>query len=399
MGKKKPSKPNFGNYVVLNGQKLRLKEHPTDFSVQASNETLEQDERTYQGVARLSGGMSRARAKDPTDRDSLMDGVRRDTVAHHIYMVNGTNEEIVIDENIILTLRHEGTGQLEKIMDAFRLEYVRPMGNAHVLRVTTATGQNPIKTANEIAERDEVESCSPDIMQQIQYHQNAVLFDRQWYLTADLISHPSVRTNASSEVPEAWMNTTGSPEIVVAVVDDGFDLSHPAFGGTRIHPDAKTFVSGDTSPEPESRDFHGTPVASISVGSHSNGAMRGIAPRCTFLPVQIPFGQSERFVSSTSMLDVFEFVSDRADVVNCSFGFSPSSFQRFTQAFRAAVSQLTQTGGRRSKGLVMVFSAGNDDAPTFLSANDNVNGVRFLGARDPFTGQFAISEIDRKSVV
>lgn len=398
MGKMNPSKPDFGNYVVLNGQKIKLKEHPTDFSVQASNETLDEDERTYQGVARLSPGMSRARAKDPKDRDSLMDGVRRDTVAHHIYMVDGTNEEIVIDEDIIITLRHEGIGELEKIMDDFRLKYVRPMANAHVLRVTTATGQNPIKTANEIAERAEVESCSPDIMQQIRYHQNAVLFDRQWYLTADLISHPSVRTNASSEVPEAWMNTTGSPEIVVAVIDDGFDLSHPVFGGTRIHPDATTFVSGDTSPEPESGDYHGTPVASISVGSHSNGAMRGIAPECTLLPVQIPFGPGESFVSGTSMLDVFEFVSDRADVVNCSFGTSPSSFPLLHPAFRDAVTQLTQTGGRRRKGLVMVFSAGNDDAPTFLSANDNVNGVRFL-ERDLFTGQPTITEISANRTV
>ena len=121
--------------------------------------------------------------------------------------------------------------------------------------------------------------------------------------------------------------------------------------------------------------------------------MRGIAPDCTFLPVQIPFGSNESFVSGSSMLDVFEFVSDRADVVNCSFGFPPSSFQRFPRAFRDAMSELTRTGGRRGRGLVIVFSAGNDDAPTFLTANDNINGVRFLGPRDPFTGQFTVRRV------
>ena len=394
MAKKKAAqKPDFGNYIVLNGRKLQLKEHETDFSVQATRKKLQDDDREYMGVAALSSVMSRARGKDPRDRDSLMDSVREETVAHHIYTVEETDEEIVIDETIILTLRQEGTGELEKIMDEFSLEYVRPMANAHVLRVTTATGQNPIKTANRIAQRAEVESCSPDLMQQIRYHQAPVLFPRQWYLTADLMTHPSVRTNASSQVPEAWAVTTGSPDIVIAVIDDGFDTGHPAFSGTRVHPDARSFVRGDTSEDPETGDFHGTPVASIAVGSHRNQAMRGIAPGCTFLPIQIPFGRDESFVSSTTMLGVFEFVSARADVVNCSFGFSPSTFQRFPSPFRMSMTQLTQTGGRRGTGIVIVFSAGNDDAPTFLAASNNVNGVRFLGARDPFTGQFNIARI------
>jgi subtilisin-like proprotein convertase family protein len=393
MAKDKQSKKDFGNYVILNGEKFKLTEHPTDFSVQSTAGDLDADAHDYQGVARLSDGLSRARGEDGANRDDLMDAVRSDTVAHHIYMVDGTDEELIINDRVILTLKHEGTGDLERIMAEHHLEYVREMGGSHVLRVTTATGRNPLKTANRIAQLDAVEACVPDILQQLQYHQVPVLFDEQWYLTTDLITHPSVRNNASVEAPEAWTVTTGSPDIVVAVIDDGFDLDHPAFDGVAIHPDAATFVSGDTEPRPESSDFHGTPVASIAVGSHSNGAMRGIAPNCTFLPVQIPFGRNEEFVSNTSMLEVFEFVSERADVVNCSFGFPPSTFQRFPAAFRTAMSQLAQNGGRRGGGLVIVFSAGNDDAPTFLAAADNRNGVRFLGARDPFTGQFSISSV------
>ncbi len=390
--KKSGPKNEHGNYIVLDGQKIVLKKHPTDFSVQAPVSRLEEDANRYQGVARLSGGMSRARGKDKVDRDALMDTVRQASVAHHVYQVEGLDEEIVINDRLILTLRHEGTGELERILEDFKLDYVRPMGGAHVLRLTEATGRNPVKAANEIAERPGVESCSPDILQQIQYHQMPALFDRQWYLTTDLISHPAVRNNASVDATEAWTVTTGDRAIVVAVIDDGFDLTHPVFAGTQIHPDATTFISGDTSSEPESGDFHGTPVASITVGSHSNGAMRGIAPDCTFLPVQIPFGSRENFVSNTSMLEVFEFVSARADIVNCSFGFPPSSFQRFPNAFRNALSELTRTGGRRGSGLVIVFSAGNDDAPSFLSAAENVNGVRFLGV-DSFTGQFVVRRI------
>ena len=70
-------------------------------------------------------------------------------------------------------------------------------------------------------------------------------------------------------------------------------------------------------------------------------------------------------------------VSKRADVVNCSFGLSPSSFDGMSRHFRRELSRLCQTGGRRGKGLIMVFSAANDDAPTYLKPEDNVNGVLY----------------------
>ncbi len=168
MAKKKAAAGGkHGGFIVLNGEKIKLKEHATDFSVFAASKALADDDRAYQAVAPMSATRSRVRCSDSADRDAVMDSVREETVAHHIYVVDGTDEEVVIDDTIILTLRNEGTGDLEAIMEEFGLEYVRPMANAHVLRVTSATGQNPIKTANQIAERDEVESCSPDLMQQI----------------------------------------------------------------------------------------------------------------------------------------------------------------------------------------------------------------------------------------
>ena len=290
---KKTKQKTYGNYLILNGERIALKHHATDFSVQRAKESLKQDDTQFQDATRLAPHMSRVRATSAGERDSMMKDLRSRSVAHHIYLVEGTDEEVIISDRIVLSLRHEGAGELEKIMDDYHLEYLRPMGGGHLLRVTGATGMNPIKAANTIAERPEVASCSPELMQQLRHHEAPVLFARQWYLTADLIDHPSVQRNASAEVPEAWTLSKGDPEIVVAVIDDGFDLEHPAFTGTRIHPDAATFVSGDVGVGPEAGDFHGTPVASIAVGSHTNGAMFGIAPDCTFLPVQLPFGSGE----------------------------------------------------------------------------------------------------------
>ena len=163
-----------GSYVVLNGQRLELKKHPTDFSVLADPERV-RDKPNVEGAARLSRHMARATAESARVRDRAMAEVRRTEVAHHIYQVEGTGEEIIIDDRIILELQRDDPGTLQAIMDEYKLEYVRPLAGAHVLRVTNETGRNPIRTSNELAARPEVLSCMPEVVVEIERH-DPVLF-------------------------------------------------------------------------------------------------------------------------------------------------------------------------------------------------------------------------------
>ncbi len=377
---------DFGSYIVLNGRRLELEHHDTDFSLMVRPEMLEALK--LERAEALSPNVARVRTDNSRERDKAMADARKKNVAHHIYKIRGTDEEVIIDNKIILSLRQEGTGELERIMDEYNLEYVRRMGTAHVLKVTLATGENPLKVANQIADRPEVAECSPQLMLEMQFHDTPALFPEQWYLTTDFFNHVDVVPGVDINAPLAWQFGTGSVDIVVAVIDDGFDLGHPVFGSTRIHPEKRDFMGVDNEPTPGSDDYHGTPVASITVGSHENGVLKGIAPGCMFLPIRIGFGP---FASHIDILDVFEYVSERADVVNCSFGIPPSSFDKMSQHFRNAITELTKTGGKRGKGLVMVFSAANDDAPTFLDGANNVNGVLFT--RRGLFGLTTIAEI------
>lgn len=380
MAKNAAGTKDYGNYIVLNGKKLDVDLHGTDFSVIASTNELESDAKQL-GLtsARLSSKMTRLCAKDSKVRDECMADLRKTNVAHHIYEVKGTGEELVIDDHIFLQLKQSDSDELQKIIEKFNLVDAGRMGNTCVLKVTHATGQNPVKTANMIAERSEVAYCSPQVMVPLQKHQTAfaathVLFREQWYLTADLINHLDVDSRADIQAPEAWQITMGDPDIVVAVMDDGVDTGHPVFRNKRIHSEARDFDSSDRDPSPEGDDFHGTPVASIATGSADGNAMIGVAPGCTLLPIRIGFGPLDQ----RQTLEEFRFASRHADVVNCSFGFPPLSANIFDSGFRQEMSELTRTGGRRGRGLVIVFSAGNDDAPTRLRAGDNVNGVRYL---------------------
>ncbi len=366
------AKKNFGNYIDLNGQHIELEKNPTDFTLIRDTEIPDLDKSVTQN--KISNNMFRLTSADEEDRDILMTELRETNVAHHIYKVKGTDEEIIIDDCIILKLRYQGTGELEAIIEEFNLVFEERIGEAYVLRLTDETGINPVKVANRIAQREGVAECAPEILMELEFHQQPALFPDQWHLTADLISNPDLISSADIQAPEAWDITKGNPDIVVAVIDDGFDLDHPALQDVTLNPNAKDYAEDDLDPESEGSDYHGTPVASIAVGSHVNGVMYGIAPSCQFLPIRIRFGL---FAVPRNLLKVFQYVSQYADVVNCSFGMPPKDFDPINSEIRREITKLTETGGRRGKGLVMVFSAGNDDAPTFLEADKNVNGVKF----------------------
>lgn len=388
MAKAGKSSKDYASYVVINGKRLNIKQHKTDFSVMSPSSVVGADaERLGVEASEISPSLTRMTASSSAARDGAMDDLRKRRVAHHIYEVQNTGEELVMDDHVFLQMEPGDPEEVQDIIRDFKLVDEGRMGETYVLRVTDATGANPIRTANKIAERQGVRSCSPQLMVPLQRHRSLAdthaLFREQWYLTADLINSPNVDPRADVQAPEAWQITKGSRDIVIAVMDDGVDTGHPAFRNASLHPQGRDFADNDHDPTPQAGDFHGTPVASIAVGSGGGEAMIGVAPECTLLPIRIGFGP----LNQVQTLKEFRFASRHADVVNCSFGFPPLSFDIFDAGFRQEINEITRTGGRRGKGLVIVFSAGNDDAPTELKAAENVNGVRFLGG-NPVTGFF-----------
>ena len=282
------------------------------------------------------------------------------------------DEEIVFHGDLQIKLKSEDEAELNRLVEKYSLVYRGTMGGSHVFGVTKATGVNCIKAANQIREEESVAEASPLALQNLQMFAPAapVLFPRQWHLDGSLRTSMDLLPDAGVDAPLAWQVTQGNPSIVIAVIDDGFDLTHPALRGTTLAPGIRDFVGGDSDPAPEVGDYHGTPVAGLIVG---RGAIRGVAPGCAFLPVRIGFGPS---AAQIDMVQVFRYVSARADAVNCSFGLAPSNMG-LPQSFRNEIAQLASSGGRRGNGLVMVFAAGNDDSPTFLPASQNVRGIRF----------------------
>ncbi len=184
---------------------------------------------------------------------------------------------------------------------------------------------------------------------------------------------------------QAWAVTTGSPDVVVAVLDEGIDLDHPDLVGSfYVNPDeipddgldndgngftddvhGWDFFENDNSPLPTGSleiNAHGTAVAGLIAAVQGNEeGITGLAPDCLLLPVRVFSGST--YGGNFQTAEAIRYAANYADVINCSWsGQSPSN--DLMSAIDFALSN-----GRQGKGCVAVFATGNGGYPVSFPAS------------------------------
>src|SRR5262245_1072795 len=153
----------------------------------------------------------------------------------------------------------------------------------------------------------------------------------------------------------AWQSGIGSPDVTVAVVDSGVDLTHPDLVG-RLRGDGHDFVDGDDDPSDE--NGHGTNVAGIIAETLDNGeGGAGLAPGVMILPVRVMNAKGSG--SDRAMARGVRYAADKgAKVINLSLGATltigaDTESELVTAAIRYA----------QDKGALVIVAAGNDFVP------------------------------------
>lgn len=154
--------------------------------------------------------------------------------------------------------------------------------------------------------------------------------------------------------PEAWRHPLRA-DVVVAVIDQSIDDSHPEFAGRVTAP--RNVDDGSDSVSLGPYQSHGTSVAGVALAQGRLTA--GIAPEARLMPVAVPsLARGTGGAGEARALDWA--VEHGADVIVCAWGPSGSGpGDPLPGATAAALSRAT-TEGRGGKGCVLVFSAGND---------------------------------------
>lgn len=125
---------------------------------------------------------------------------------------------------------------------------------------------------------------------------------------------------AALNLPAAWDITTGDTSVIVAVIDNGFDLKHFELKSKIVKPyNVVTDSRVITYPNDE-KGPHGTHVAGIigAVGNNSKGII-GAAPNCRIMPIQTADNTSS-FLMSDVVDAILYAIKNNADVINMSLG-------------------------------------------------------------------------------
>ena len=156
-------------------------------------------------------------------------------------------------------------------------------------------------------------------------------------------SHP---TYAALNLPAAWDVTTGSPRVVIAIVDSGIDATQPDLAGA-LRP-GYDFVSrdGDATDPPGG---HGTAVAGVAAARANNGfGGMGTCFSCDLMPLRVLGPDGIAFNTNTAA--AIDYAVDHgAAVVNASI-YGPHSPPTLRDAIVRA----------RAAGVLVVAAAGNE---------------------------------------
>jgi subtilisin family serine protease len=231
---------------------------------------------------------------------------------------------------------------------------------------------NPVVVSNCLAEEALVMLAEPNLVNRFYpaFLPEDSYFKRQWHLSAEI--GPQLDRAASVNAPEAWDITLGERQVVVAVIDDGFDLEHPDLIGPDkiVHP--KDYVDGDAHPFPSVKhgDYHGTPCAGVAVAEINNQGTVGVAPGCALMPVRFPLNADDDL-----LVEIFRETGAKADVISCSWG-PPPVYAPLPTVLAETFTELATRGGPRGNGTVIVFAAANFNAP--LNSPGFPNGFTWL---------------------
>ncbi|TWT07053.1 S8 family serine peptidase [Planococcus sp. CPCC 101016] len=263
-------------------------------------------------------------------------------------------QEVETDQ-VIVTFKEELKSEPEEL----DIVSVKTVETEEIATLKVPEGETVETYTKELEARTDVKRVEPDYLVQLTHTPNDPYFNYFQY------HHDNIETE------RAWDKTKGSSDVVVAVLDSGFDLNHQDLTNQIIS-------AYSTSSTGFSVDDHGTHVAGIigsSIDNYAFGA--GVAPETSIMAIDVFEGE---FAYTTDVVEgIYTAVSAGADIINMSLGSYESSYY-YNNAIQYAY----------QNGVVIVAAAGNDATTRthYPSSYDNVISV---GSTTSYDGSSSFS--------
>jgi subtilisin family serine protease len=329
--------------------------------------------------------------KDGATVDDKLDEVRQRKeveLGTHVYFAEGSKKPLVPTGRIYIIFQADvDAGEQALVLDEFKLELMERRAADSVVAAVTKGSPNPIKVAQALQRTSLVKFAEPDLDMLLDEYDLALPNDpylaEEWHLRNDgFIASGSYTTKkgADAKIVDAWnrLDSLGSSSVVLAVIDNGFDIAHPDLQ-PKVYRPWDLWTQSDRLTDGDPGFTHGTPCASLAVASANGKGMVGVAPNAKFMPVS---GTSFSVQATEQMFDYC--VKNGADVISCSWG---TTDPRHTlNSFKEEAIAKAARQGRGGKGCVILFAAGNEglDYVNYYAAHPDVICVAACDSKDRY---------------
>lgn len=262
---------------------------------------------------------------------------------------------------------------INKRTGATLVRRLRGTTDQYILALPYSTAEELLAACEDYRQDPAIEWAEPDFLSEVIKYgiiPNDPLFDpNQWNLS---------RISA----PGAWDITTGSDQVIIAIIDDGMELTHEdlyqnlpsnsnEIAANAVDDDGNgyiddvngwDFVDDDADPSPaDPADSHGTTLAGVAAAKGNNQVgIAGCVFDCRLMPLKVIKGHgltTDRVAEALYYAAGFSQDGSRrwrgADVICISLGFEQSNAVNW--ALEAAAIQ-----GRGGKGCPIFCAAGNE---------------------------------------
>ncbi len=263
----------------------------------------------------------------------------------------------------------------DEIVDELGARIVRTLDARRGEYLVVLSGISVPAAAEQFAKLQEVDFAEPNVLHYINDMPNDQLYAAYDNQPTELQRwcFNGIGTDSNIDAEAAWAVTTGSSNVVIAVIDTGVAIGHPdlaaniwtnpyqaedeANGYTNaVH--GWDFYNNDNDPTPDLGDgggdgnvFHGTFVAGVAAAVSDNGVgVVGASWHSRIMPLKV-FTNSGG-APSTAINEAIHYAVDHgANVINMSFGSSVATRTIYSAVQYAA-----------ARGVIMVSAAGNGNS-------------------------------------
>ena len=201
---------------------------------------------------------------------------------------------------------------------------------------------------------------------------NDPLFPDQWHL--ENAGQSGGVPFADARVRPAWDRGLSGAGVVIAIVDEGTQYTHPDLQGNYLSGSGYDYNDDDTDPSPVGiDDRHGTAVAGISLADANSIGGLGIAYDAKLVPLRLIAGP----YASGEEAEALSYRREDVDIYNNSWGPSDDFGVRYADSTTVLKDALrtNTTSGRGGLGNIYVWAAGNGG---LNGDNSNYDGYNSL---------------------